>query len=309
MLKIDLANYQFVRVSGADTIQFLQGQLSCNMDLLAPERSLRGALCNLKGRVIADFRVLQQGADCLLQTSPAMAQPLIDTLSKYAVFSKVELTVAEPLPRAIGVLGENPEDLLHGLFGELPADDDQVVQSATASLIKIAGASSRYEIWSHVDDATAELTPKLDSVAIGKFEDWVREDILAGIVHISPKQSEAYTPQLLNYDISGVIDFDKGCYTGQEVVARMYYRGTPKKRLFLLSSNSEFSDTSEVIHTAGDLQKREQLIAVSNSYQTQSSANFALAILSTKAVANEASFSLSDRPDGSLKILPLPYVE
>jgi len=279
------------------------------MELLSPEQSLRGALCNIKGRVIADFRVLQQGADCLLQTSAAMAQPLIETLSKYAVFSKVELIIAEPLPRAVGLLGENPEELLHGLFADVPDADDQVVQSATASLVKVAGASSRYEIWFHGDDTTAELPSKIESIATGKFEDWVREDLLAGIVHISPTQSEAYTPQLLNYDISGVIDFDKGCYTGQEVVARMYYRGTPKKRLFLLSSKSEFSDKSEIIHTDGDLQKREELIAVSNACGTQSTDNLALAILSTKAVANEASFSLSDRLDASLEILSLPYID
>ena len=84
-----LESYEFIRIRGADRISFLQGQLSCNTELLSAERSLVGALCNLKGRVIADFRLLEIREDIILQCAAGMADKIYATLSKYAVFSKV----------------------------------------------------------------------------------------------------------------------------------------------------------------------------------------------------------------------------
>ena len=87
-----LQNYEFIRISGVDRISFLQGQLSCNTELLCAERSLTGALCNLKGRVIADFRLVEHNEDIIMQCAAGMAVKIHATLSKYAVFSKVELS-------------------------------------------------------------------------------------------------------------------------------------------------------------------------------------------------------------------------
>ena len=86
----------------------------------------------------------------------------------------------------------------------------------------------------------------------------------------------------------------------------MYYRGTPKKRLFLVSSESEFSDSSEVIHSAGNSPKHEQIVTYSNASETPPDSNLALAILSTEAVSQQVGFSLSDAPEVTLEITSLP---
>ena len=78
---------------------------------------------------------------------------------------------------------------------------------------------------------------------------WLYEDIRSGLAHVDKLHSEKYTPQLLNYDISGAVDFSKGCYTGQEIVARMYYRGTPKKRMYLLESEELITADSSVLQS------------------------------------------------------------
>lgn len=239
MLTIALPHYEFIRISGPDTVTFLQGQVSCDVTSLSSELSLTGALCNLKGRVIADFRLLQDAEDCLLQTQSGMAQVILDALKKYAMFSKVDLRL-EPGFAATGLLGEDSAATVMELVGQVPDQTNAVVQRNGISAIALAGSTPRFEIWSQPAKHT-DFQHQLQSLPTGNFADWQRQEMRAGVLHVTPELSEQYTPQLLNYDISGVINFRKGCYTGQEVVARMYYRGKAKKRLFLLQTAQDAS--------------------------------------------------------------------
>lgn len=304
-----LNHYQFVRVSGSDTIAFLQGQISANMDLLSRQQSLQAALCNLKGRVIADFRVLKHGDDCLLQMPAGMAVPVIETLSKYAVFSKVELTLEENNCSAIGFIGESCPQSLTTIFDDCPTDKNQVQLASDMSLIRIAAGSDRFELWFHTTQARDKFLQNTDQVFDDNLQRWNREALAAGSVHITPELSEKYTPQLLNYDISGVIDFNKGCYTGQEVVARMHYRGKAKKRLFLASSSHAILEHSEVVSTADTGSSAGEILGFSNGQGLAQEANLLLAVLNTSAVEDKARFSLTDQQQSSVEILPLPYTD
>ena len=306
---VDLSHYQFVRVSGADAIAFLQGQVSCNMQLLSSRRSLSGALCNLKGRVIADFRVLRRGEDCLLQTAPELAQLIVDTLAKYAVFSKVELQVLEKLPLILGCSGTDAAGLLAEKFGEVPAQDDGVTESAAISIIKIPGVVDRFELWCPDEEKSGNLQSDPDMTVNAPWSSWLYEDICAGLVHIDAAHAGQYTPQLLNYDLSGVIDFKKGCYTGQEVVARMYYRGSPKKRTYLLRSATEIASASGVLQHIDGKQKPAELLAFANGIAEENPHSLLLTILDTQAVDRNALFTLSDQADLALQLLPLAYGE
>lgn len=306
---INLNHYQFVRVSGSDAVSFLQGQISANMDLLSQRQSLQAALCNLKGRVIADFRVLKHGDDCLLQMLAGMAVPVIEILSKYAVFSKVELTLDEHSCSAIGFIGESCPQVLSTIFGDCPTDENQLQHTSDMSLIKVAAGSGRFELWFHTPEARDKFLKSTDLVFDDSLQRWNREALAAGRVHISPGLSEKYTPQLLNYDISGVIDFNKGCYTGQEVVARMYYRGKAKKRLFLASSSHAISAHSEVVNIADAGSSAGEILGFSNGQGLAQEANLLLAVLSTGAVDDKARFTLSDQADSIVEIQQLPYVD
>jgi tRNA-modifying protein YgfZ len=311
-----LAQHEFIRLSGVDSLRFLQGQVSCNTSLLSNTRSLTGALCNLKGRVIADFRLLQHEQYYLLQCSQGMAELVLATLAKYAVFSKLELTLlrqddaALPAPTAIGLIGDAVDAALLQLGLTLPESPDQLMQNADCSVIRIPAAQKRVEIWFH----TAQSLPIfLDSLHLAPAEDlqtWQRADLAAGIIHVTPALSEEYTPQLLNYDISGLIDFKKGCYTGQEIVARMFYRGTAKKRLYLASCQQAVTEQSRVISgneeppvSADESKSGNEILAFSNS----ESPSLLLAILATETVDAGASFQLSDQNRSELTIQSLPY--
>ena len=297
-----LPEHEFIQVDGADARKFLQGQVSCNVDLLSETRSLPGAVCNLKGRVIADFRLVQFGDSCLMQTARGMAGKIIDTLSRYAVFSKVELRWIEP-PLVLGILGGGFEAALSRLFPMPPAVINESAASNQMCLLRLPG--KRQELWCLDETAISPLRELLGEWRSGPGREWLAAEIEAGVVHIGPACSEQYTPQLLNYDISGVINFSKGCYTGQEVVARMHFRGKPKKRMFLFSGEAEFAEDSHISDQAGTDSKRgEPVLAYVNRGK---GGNIALAVANIEAVAEGRPCFLDSRADAPLRATPLSY--
>ena len=297
-----LPEHEFIQLSGPDARKFLQGQVSCNVDLLAETRSLPGALCNLKGRVIADFRLAQTGDSCLLQTAAGMADTIVATLSRYAVFSKVELRRVEP-PLVLGLLGDGFETALTRLFPKPPTAVNESAVSAQMCLLRLPGG--RRELWCLDEAVIPSLRELLGEWRPEPGRDWLAAEIEAGVAHVSPEISEQYTPQLLNYDVSGVINFSKGCYTGQEVVARMHFRGKPKKRLFLFSGEAEFNADSRICAQVGvSPDKGDPVIAHVNRNQGD---NLALAVANIEAVAAERPWYLDGRAEAPLRAAPLAY--
>jgi len=242
-----LHDVDIISVSGADSERFLQGQLSCNMSQLTDSHSLRAALCNLKGRVIADLRVLRLDQSILLMCSAGMADIVLTTLTKYSVFFKTSLQKVSDHYVVLGVAGADSESLLASCGVSCPQTQDACTQIGGGVVARIQEAPARF--CCVLSDAHAELATTLSSrFASGSEEDWRLADITACVAHIRPGQQELHTPQVLNYDLNGTIDFKKGCYTGQEVVARMYYRAEAKKRLRYISW-----PTSQVEPSGGDV--------------------------------------------------------
>lgn len=304
-----LDHYEFIRISGADTLKFLQGQVSCNTELLSAGVSLTGALCNLKGRVIADFRLLAVGEDCLMQCAEHMASPILATLSKYAVFSKVRLErldpTAEAQPAVLGACGEAVDAAMTTLGIALPASRDGVSAGPDCRVIRLPGPTRRVELWFHSDRARANFLTTTDCEYDAEGQAWLRAEIESGVIHVTEELSEEYTPQLLNYDISGLIDFKKGCYTGQEIVARMYYRGTAKKRLYLVSSSEPVSAESRLVFEGGAEGAGGEILRCSVSEAPA----LMLAILASDEVESGRRLQLSDRPGSQLSVRSLPYAE
>lgn len=309
---IQLTQYEYVRVSGPDAFVFLQGQATCDMEMLSAERCLPGALCNLKGRVIADFLAVLVNGDCILQITAGNAGNVLTTLKKYAVFSKVDLTLEAGPAAVLGVIDadngkSNPLQIEKCELPPWPQQPGSVTTAGPVYAIRLPGSGARYQIWCWDKTLTATLADSF-------YDDpelWLRSEILAGVVHVTAEMSEQYTPQLLNYDLSGVVDFKKGCYTGQEVVARMHYRAQAKKRLYLLQAlagGKPLSPNNEVLFENGDFHgKGEILIHVNPAKDRQDVV--LLAILPTTINEEEVSMSLSENTENPLQILSLPYTK
>lgn len=323
MKALRLHHNDFVQVAGPDSKIFLQGQVSCNMELLNPGQSLTGVLCNLKGRVIADFRALEVNSDVWLQTEKGMGQILIDVLSKYSVFSKVEISLLTEIATSVGVFGNQTKQNLSPLLGALP---DQINASAINEDLAViqlpTGANDvddRFEIIPLQASGAARLEKLLELASPASEAQWRRLDIEAGIIHVQNPDSELHTPQLLNYDISGVIDFKKGCYTGQEIVARMFYRSTAKKRLFLLGGPVAITPQHRVRYWEKGKSHSAEILRYNNADDNGGS-TVLLVIMGTEAndpqwppqlsLETESSdLQPSNNTDSSLQFLTLPYTE
>jgi tRNA-modifying protein YgfZ len=222
-------------VSGKDSRRFLQGQLSCDLNRLTDQVRLRGALCSLKGRVISDVQLWQHDDDIILQCPQGMAEKIRGSLAKYQVFFKTDIQAVSSRFQCLGVNLSDPQQLQSTDLLDWPPQADQVSTQPGFKVVRIHSShaqSARFELLLESGHSNTDRLLRALSADFLEREarDWRLLDILDGIAHVRPGQEESFTPQLLGYDLDGTIDFKKGCYTGQEVVARMYYRAEAKRR-------------------------------------------------------------------------------
>ncbi|MBN2976847.1 YgfZ/GcvT domain-containing protein [Pseudomonas lactucae] len=225
-----LSHEGVLAVRGADAAKFLQGQLTCNLNYLSDTQASLGARCTQKGRMQSSFRIVLQGDGVLLAMASELLDPQLADLKKYAVFSKSKLTDESAAWVRFGVA--NGDHLLTGLGLGLPAETDSVARAE--HLIAIRVSPGRAELWvpaESADTVRSQLAAHLDEAPLN---DWLLGQIRAGIGQVMPQTRELFIPQMLNLQAVGGVSFKKGCYTGQEIVARMQYLGKLKRRLYRL---------------------------------------------------------------------------
>ena len=211
-------------VSGTDAAKFLQGQITCNVNDVTETKSSLGALCNPKGRAITTF-LLVKSRDAFLMILPVeLLAPVKKRLQMYVLRSDVSLTDSSGRQCLIGL--SHPAPQAGSLFSTTQQDIISVNFSAT---------QSRYLVIAETDKAIALWSERVGHQGYQpeNSEQWRYLDILAGIPWLTTVTSEEFIPQMLNLDLLGGISFNKGCYTGQEIVARTHYLGKAKRALFL----------------------------------------------------------------------------
>ena len=229
-----LSHEGVLAVRGADAAKFLQGQLTCNLNYLSDTQASLGARCTQKGRMQSSFRILLQGDGVLLAMASELLEPQLADLKKYAVFSKSKLTDESAAWVRFGLM--DADQALAGLGLELPADTDSVAR--TEHLIAIRVSPGRAELWVPVEQAEAVLSQLTAQLKEAGLNEWLLGQIRAGIGQVMAQTRELFIPQMLNLQAVGGVSFKKGCYTGQEIVARMQYLGKLKRRLYRLRLNA-----------------------------------------------------------------------
>ncbi|MGH8332582.1 MAG: YgfZ/GcvT domain-containing protein, partial [Pseudomonas sp.] len=223
-----LSHEGVLAVRGADAGKFLQGQLTCNLNYLSDTQASLGARCTQKGRMQSSFRILLEGDGVLMAMATELLEPQLADLKKYAVFSKSKLTDESAVWVRFGI--DHGDAALISLGLELPTDTDSVARND--GLIAIRVSPDRAELWVAADRANL-IKGKLSAVlAEGNLNQWLLGQIRAGIGQVMPSTRELFIPQMLNLQAVGGVSFKKGCYTGQEIVARMQYLGKLKRRLY-----------------------------------------------------------------------------
>ena len=227
----DLSHEGMLAVQGQDAADFLQGQLTNDISLLSQDTAQLSGYCNPKGRLLAIFRIFLQD-DCYYLTLPRhLAASTQERLQKFILMSKVTMDNAGDRLTAMGCSGPNSAQELGALFTALPERDYQLIQQDGVTVIRLPGPQTRFSLYGKTE-AMQRIWTVLDARAapIGKAA-WQRLDILAGIPTVFPETAGEFIPQTVNLEQLHGVSFNKGCYTGQEIVARLQSRGTVKRRL------------------------------------------------------------------------------
>lgn len=225
-------------LTGPDAAKFLQGQVTCDVRELTQPTTRLGAQCNLKGRVMANFRALQKSPETIaLYLARDLIPDTIASLNKYIVFSKAKLEDSSNQYVLIGVYGKNAQQLVADYFGQTPSNPGDWIGYEDSLAIKLDDL--RYECWmTHA--AAREFAGYIATNATEVNQAlWDLLDIHAGIAWVTQATRELFTPQALNYELINAVSFRKGCYTGQEIVARMHYRGKLKRHTYRYQTSGD----------------------------------------------------------------------
>jgi tRNA-modifying protein YgfZ len=221
---VHLKNTALIKVSGVDSTHFLQGQFTCDMSQVSEKKATLGALCSHQGRVLAIFYLFkkQEAYYCFLPTD--MSDLFITHLSKFAQFSQVTLENISDDYFIYGCCGKACTSLLAPAFKAIPTQPYEQSIENNRLLSLLPGSLPRYLIFGN-----KPLTAKATTSNNIK---WRLSGILSGYATIYTTTSGLVTPHMLNLDALDAISFNKGCYVGQEIIARTHYRGKSKRHLY-----------------------------------------------------------------------------
>lgn len=308
---VDLSPMGAISVTGPDSQKFLQGQLSCDLVNLPDQHLTLGSHCNPKGRMISAFHILKidQGDFVLLMPRDLVADA-VAALKKYAVFFKTELTDISKNQYWLSLCGRDAGAAASQLLSLSHGSDSDLVSGQARTFdhnghrALAACVDERNVVILVPAEQAADLWLKLVGSAAtpGNYSHWQQQLIEAGLPLVHQSTSEMFIPQMLNLHLLGGVSFKKGCYTGQEVVARMQFLGAAKRRMYRARMA-----TGELPLPGDEIFVPEGKSSIGNVVQACDTGKQIelLAVLTRSKVADEESLQL---PDGrTLELLDLPY--
>ena len=300
---VPISDAGLVRATGADATTFLHSLLTNDVSKLSDGRAQYNGFCSAKGRLLASFLMWRDGDDILLQVSRDIRGGMLKKLGMYVLRSKVKLTDVSGDFSLIGVAGANAGAVSEMLRIPAAANDMDVVRSEHGFLIRldvdrfqlcIAGESGP-RIWDQISEVARPA-----GMAV-----WRWLEIEAGVPWITAMTQEEFVPQMVNFDLIGGISFHKGCYPGQEVVARTQYLGRLKRRMVLAHLDSELAPAGGAPLYSPDLPDQSCGMVV-NASPAPGGGHDLLAVIQTSSAEGNA-IHLA-RPDGPrIELRRLPY--
>lgn len=302
---VDLTHQGLLGVEGPDAAKFLQGQVTCDVRELANHNSLLGAQCTLKGRMLLNFRALQLHHELIfLRMHHGLLATAIASFGKYIVFSKARLFDRSEDYRRIGMHGVEAKTIITKVLGCSPAEQNNAWCNAAGHII-ITLSSERYELWLRLDEQAENIRAALAAECMSADQNqWTLADIRAGLGEVRLETCEVFTPQAINYQLVNGINFRKGCYTGQEIVARLHYRGTLKRHMYRLAYSSR-SDAPLPLPGSNVVNAQQEVIG--EIVMAAMSSPHAIEVLATlRDDQREQAYIPSSSPK-KLELMTLPY--
>jgi folate-binding protein YgfZ len=235
----DLSHLGLVRVSGEDAEAFLQGQLTNDVKGVDGEHWSPGAYCSPKGRMIADFRTTRLGEDYLLQMPMETQALIMKRLPMFVLMSKAKVTDASDQLASFGCWGEDASTALQAAVGNLPTTAGESVQLEAGVLLRLAGDLPRLLVIGEPAMLEGLWQGVAASAQACGIDGWRLHQIRAGCPTVYGATSEAFVAQMCNLQRINGISFTKGCFVGQEVVARMKYLGKLKRQMYVARADTD----------------------------------------------------------------------
>jgi folate-binding protein YgfZ len=297
--RVALSHLGVIRARGADATSFLQGQLTSDFATLGSGEAKLAGFCSAKGRLQASF-LAWRGADdeVLLVCSASLLAPTLKRLSMFVLRAQCRLTDASAEVPLHGIVDRASGDETMRVWERRALDAGSVVRLPDAEGARrwiVAGAATDETL-----AASAIAAAPTSPLSLARWR-WL--EVRSGVPTIEAATVDHFVPQMLNFELLGGIDFQKGCYPGQEIVARSQYRGTIKRRMFLFDSDAEASAGQEVFHDADPGQPAGLVVNAAPA-----SAGGWSALVETKLAAMESgALHLGSAEGAVLRPQPLPY--
>ncbi len=284
-----LTDRAVISLTGDERVKYLQGQITCDVTALNPGDASPGGHCDSKGKLWASFWVANQGEQLLLVLNRSLVTRQLPELKKFGVFSKVDIDDASERWQVCGLAGEG---LSHWLSHEV--GDGNLWQGGV-----IIPVAAEHALLVLPKDAALPDLPR------GSEQEWQGLMIQAGLPDMSAEHQGEYIPQMLNLQAIGGISFNKGCYMGQETVARAKYRGANKKAMFILEGEAEAEVTvnQDLELQLGDNWRRAGTVLS----LCQQGNHCLLTSVLNKDLDADTVLRIKDQPGSRLRLRALPY--
>tara|TARA_R110000782_G_scaffold186176_9_gene276415 strand:- start:2794 stop:3807 length:1014 start_codon:yes stop_codon:yes gene_type:complete len=271
-----LSGFSMLAVVGNDRHEFLHGQFINDLNLIEEPAAQISAWCNPKGQVISNFLVINTGIAYLLIFRTDLKEFVQKRLAMFVMRSDVTINDISDSSPLLGLANVLPNcSNLASLNGNLPSNPGEV--NAVDGLIIIChpDGSNRHLITGNIEALIKNISHFKDNVSMAGIHIWNLLDILAGLPWVTSLTQEQYLPQMLNLDALKGLSYQKGCYPGQEVIARLHYRGEVKKRLSLIQSAQPLSIDKHLISE----QSNSKVGTIINAATHPDGLSYALAVI------------------------------
>lgn len=306
---VDLSHLGLIRFSGEDTQHFLQGQLSCDVRTASLEKASYGGYCTPKGRLLSSFLLWQaiSGNSYLMQFPAELVESTAKRLRMFVMRAKVSIQDSSDDFIRMAIAGKNARQLLQNMLSGVIISTEPLTVTAIPDGQIICHSESRFEILvnpSHAPSSWKQLGSQAQCAGAAVW-DWL--EIREGIPAIFKTTQEQFVPQMINLDVIGGISFKKGCYPGQEIVARTQYLGKIKRHMYRahleIDSSTNVAAGDNLFGTDTGDQSCGMIV---NTAPSPTGGIDALAVIQSSST--EAGPIRWKTPSGpQLKMLPLPY--
>ncbi len=297
-----LGHLGVLQFSGEDAEAFLQGQLSCDVAAVGLRSSAYGAYCSPKGRMLANFLLWREEAGFHMALSRDIAPSVQKLISKFVLRAKVRVSDASDTIIVAGAAGPKADQALSDVFPDLPKGPNEASRRPdTGTVIKLE--DGRHLLVLMPSSAVALRQRLADVLVPVGAHAWRWLDIRNGVPLVTAATQDQLVPQMANFELLGGVSFNKGCYTGQEVVARMQHLGKLKRRMFLANVAAQ-TKAGDPLYSE-DLGDQASGIVV-NAEASPDGGHDLLAVVQT-ASREGSTVHLKSLGGPVLRFLPLPY--